>query len=544
MKYQIKLLLVPMLARLLRLFGVSWQTLGEKYGREVMLAQAGDITRDTESNEHAAEILDIVILTMIGGHVYNSALEIVLGLALKARGHRVRVILCDQQLPACEVKKATNREHWDRACKKCWSYGQAIFKRFGFEVIPVSELTANRRPQADASRWHETQEASLLKHFGVGVLDESDAVKKRREDYRQSIETTQLIGEALVEMSPDRVLMSHGIYGTWGPQRELLNDAKVPVVTYGKGKKLQTEKFNWTTSADWWDVSKEWEQVREKPLSAEQLTQIDGYLDSRRDHSGDTLQYNFGEEESKAASFKRLDLDPGKPTFVAYTNVLWDAASAQREIVFSDPITWIIETINWFADHPDRQLVVKIHPAEVVIGTNQPFASIIAERIPQLPDNVRIIEPHEKVNSWSIMQIADLGLVHTSTIGMEMPLEGIPCAVVSRTHFRDRGFTIDVNTPEEYFNLIENWDGQQQDTEERKILAKRYAFLLFERYQLPFRFLHEFSHTDVRAMNFSSISNLIHHPVMRLITKSIESKEEFLMPADPTEIEKFWSPVS
>ena len=77
------------------------------------------------------------------------------------------------------------------------------------------------------------------------------------------------------------------------------------------------------------------------------------------------------------------------------------------------------------------------------------------------------------------MQIADLGLVHTSTIGMEMPLEGIPCAVVSKTHFRGRGFTIDVNTREEYFNLIENWDSESYDSQSCIDLAKRYAFLLF-----------------------------------------------------------------
>ena len=223
---------------------------------------------------------------------------------------------------------------------------------------------------------------------------------------------------------------------------------------------------------------------------------------------------------------------------------LWDAASAQREIVFTDPITWIIDTINWFAEHPELQLVVKIHPAEVVIGTNQPFASIIKDRIANLPANVRVVEPHEDVNSWSMMKIADLGLVHTSTIGMEMPLEGIPCAVVSKTHFRDRGFTIDVDTRDEYFQLIENWNRAGYNIETMKVLSKRYAFLLFERYQLPFPFFHEPAHTDVRAMSFTSAPSLAEHPVMKLLVKSIEGKRDFLLPPEPDEIKEYWEPVS
>jgi len=541
-KYNARLLLIPKLAQVLRLFGNSWSRLGDKWGREVILAQANEIisTSDFDNVKKSEPALDIIFLTMIGGHGYNTSVDIALGLALKARGHQVRFVICDQQLSACEVKKANNRKNWESLCSKCWSYGKAVYARFGLSVIKVSELIAGRSPLSEPGRWKEIVEASLLKHFGKGVLDDSPEVQSRRVEYQKSVETSHLIGEALVELNPDRVLMSHGIYSTWGPQRELLNQANVPLVTFSKCKKKHTEKFNWTTSADWWDVSNEWERVKEIPLSEEQNHQLDKYLDSRRDHSSDTLKYNFGKPESRTQTFQRLGLNDGMPTFVAYTNVLWDAASAQREIVFSDPISWIIETIQWFADHQDRQLVVKVHPAEVVIGTNQPFASIIEERIAQLPKNVRIIQPQEKVNSWSIMEIADLGLVHTSTIGMEMPLENIPCAVVSRTHYRGRGFTFDVDTKAKYFDLIENWDRNRFDEAQSKKYARRYAYLLFERYQLPWPFFHEPKHTDVRAMNFSTVEELANHPVMDLICGSVETKQDFLLPASPEEARRFW----
>jgi len=545
-KYNARLFLIPKLAKLGRRLGKSWSELGEKYGREVMISQAQELMTQSSdgSVEKSSKPLDIVFLTMIGGHTYNTSIDIVLGLALKARGHKVRFVVCDQQLPVCEVKKNTNSDQWESACKKCWLYGKTIYSKFNLDVVRLSELISGRQPKSPTDRWDDIVEASLLKHFGVGVLDSTEKVLTRRAEYEKTVRKTQMVGEAIVEMSPDRVLMSHGIYSTWGPQLRLFNEADIPVITFSKCKKKHTEKFNWSTSGDWWDVSKEWEIVRDKPLDQQQMKRIDAYLESRRDHSSDTLKYNFGAEETKQESYQRLGLDPAKPTFVAFTNVLWDAASAQREIVFDNPIQWIIESIKWFKDHPDLQLVVKIHPAEVVIGTNQPFASIINAQIRELPENVRIIEPHEEVNSWSIMQIADLGLVHTSTIGMEMPLEGVPCAVVSKTHFRGRGFTIDLETKDEYFNLIRNWNREDHDIETMRVLAKRYAFVLFERYQLPFKFFFEPKHTDVRAMNFTSVENLVKHPVIKLISDSIETQDEFLMPADVLEIEKFWAEVS
>lgn len=539
-KYKLKIVLVPILAKFGRLVGKTWPQLGDRLGRETMLAQADEILAGKAPTlPQASQTLDVIFLTMLGGHTHNSAVDIVLGLALRARGHNVKFVICDQSLSACEVKKSDTKQHWETSCNKCWVYGKTLFKKFNFEIIPTSQLTGELPSHEEAERWERTVEASLLKHFKVGFLSNSPEVAERRRQYQKAVQQTHAIGKALIKMAPDRVIMSHGIYSTWGPQHELLVEQGIPVLTYSKCKKLSTEKFNWNTSGDWWDVSSEWNKVRETPLNQTQTERIDTYLSTRRNHSKDTLKYNFGEEESKTKVFERLKLDNKKKTFVAFTNVLWDAASAHREIVFPSPVEWILETIEWFRKKPQIQLVVKIHPAELVIGTNQSFMAIINSRIPKLPENVRIIEPHEKVNSWSIMQIADLGLVHTSTIGMEMPLEKIPCATVSKTHYRGRGFTIDVSDRAQYFDLIKDWNVTDYDLDQMQTLAKRYAFLLFERYQLPFKFFYEPNHTDVRALNFDTLKELSYDPIMSFIVNSIEQKQEFLLPANFLEIDDF-----
>jgi hypothetical protein len=313
---------------------------------------------------------------------------------------------------------------------------------------------------------------------------------------------------------------------------ELLTQASIPVVTYGKGKKRHTQKFNWDTSSDWWGVESEWERVKDAELTPAELTKIEAYLYSRKDHSQDTLVYNTGSEQEATMTRHRFNLDPDKPTFTLFTNVLWDAASAQREIAFRNPIEWAVETIRWFALHPDKQLIIKVHPAEAVIGTRQPFAAIIQKEFPVLPLNIRLIGPDEKVNSWSILKVTDLGLVHTSTVGMELALARVPVACVSRTHYRGKGFTIDIESREEYFALLERWHRGCCDMNQERTMALRYAHLLFERYQLPWNCFYEPEHTDVRALRFASPSQLCADPTISLIVDAIERKLDFLIPRE------------
>ena len=95
MKYAARIFAVPILAKIGRAFGMSWNSLGDRLGREVILAQAPSIIADSSNKSlpQSDKPLDIVCLTMIGGHGYNTSVDIVLGLALKARGHKVRFCL-------------------------------------------------------------------------------------------------------------------------------------------------------------------------------------------------------------------------------------------------------------------------------------------------------------------------------------------------------------------------------------------------------------------------------------------------------------------
>jgi hypothetical protein len=60
-----------------------------------------------------------------------------------------------------------------------------------------------------------------------------------------------------------------------------------------------------------------------------------------------------------------------------------------------------------------------------------------------LPANISIIEPEDNINFFSVLELSDIGVGYTSTVGLEMAIEGKPVILISETHYRDKVFTHD-----------------------------------------------------------------------------------------------------
>lgn len=473
----------------------------------------------------------IIFFSVLGSHSFMVGSELALARALRARGHEVHVVICDGILPACENHSVgLANDEWLNRCQKCALRGQALTQAAGIQTHTLSELEQSAH-DAEAEEILNKQnfsyivESALYKYFRVGRLQGTPAEQEQKIKVQAACEITARAAIACARFKPDRVIMSHGVYSSWAPALTIFQFLDIPTLVYNKGKKRNSVVMNWVKGLMDWDVSAEWEKVKDQPLSPSQHQAIQNYLEARITHKGDALKYNFGELEERQKTLQRFNLDESKPIMVLFTNVLWDAASAQKEIAFPNAVDWVMQTIEWFAQHPEKQLVVKIHPAEVVIGTNQPFVKEIERVFPKLPSNVRVIPPEEKVNSWSITQITSLGLVHTSTPGMELPLSGVPCLVASGVHYRGKGFTVDIESRDQYFQLLQDFPKINFDSEKAKTLALRYAYLLFERYHLDWSFMIEGDYGRYVAVNARSDEELNQNPTVKMLCEKIERKE-------------------
>jgi hypothetical protein len=91
----------------------------------------------------------ILITTNIGGNLNTLALDVLLGLALRSRGHKVIFSICDGILPGCmncEINKYRDIEEFlefksNKLCGKCFSTGEKIMKMHSLDFIKLSDYT-------------------------------------------------------------------------------------------------------------------------------------------------------------------------------------------------------------------------------------------------------------------------------------------------------------------------------------------------------------------------------------------------------------------
>jgi len=185
---------------------------------------------------------------------------------------------------------------------------------------------------------------------------------------------------------------------------------------------------------------------------------------------------------------KVLGLDE-RPVVLLAANVLGDSLTLGRNIFAESMSEWITRTVRYFAKCTDVQLVVRIHPGEKIVPQAKSMGTVVREALPELPVHIHVIGALDNVNTYDLIEIANLGLAYTTTVGVETAMNGIPVISCGDTHYRGRGFTIDPNSWDEYFAVLEtvlaNLSAHRL-TEEQTAKAWNYAYRFFFEYPRPF----------------------------------------------------------
>lgn len=185
---------------------------------------------------------------------------------------------------------------------------------------------------------------------------------------------------------------------------------------------------------------------------------------------------------------KALGLDD-RPVVLLAANVLGDSLTLGRNIFAESMSEWITRTVQYFAKRTDVQLVVRIHPGEKIVPQAKSMGTVVHEALPEIPSHIHIIGALDNVNTYDLIEIANLGLAYTTTVGVETAMNGIPVISCGDTHYRGRGFTIDPNSWDEYFATLERVLADlpaHRLTEEQTARAWNYAYRFFFEYPRPF----------------------------------------------------------
>ena len=477
------------------------------------------------------------------GDMYLSPLEILMYHLLKSKGVEVHYLVYDENIPLIELttKKVINNPGRDsfmsKLVKKTKDNLTAAKINFDFiKTVPeidtiISEIKSLEEMLSftyEGVDFGDIIKGVMYRYYSSLSFGE-DAYEVAKSFMKTSLTNYLQVQRLNEKHEYDFILFSHGIYCTWQPILNYCQINHVNFVCYDRAKIKSTCNFNLNIASPVWDISSAWKRLESYQLTTEELTRVDDYLKDRELQKGDVFAYNFSEKEKDLSKLReKYNINPKAKIITFFTNLIWDAANVSRDIAFSSPLECIQKTIEKYKNREDIHLLFRSHPAEMIIGSNERYGTLIREMYNVLPSNVSIVEPEDKINSFSILELSDIGVVHTSTVGLEMAIEGKPVILISDTHYRDKGFTHDAISEENFFQITEKLLNKIELFENQVALAKKYFYLMMFEYQheMPIKIATNNVFNGYGVSNFKEIEQNNTAKINQILVR-ILSKEPF-----------------
>jgi len=499
-----------------------------------------------------------VLFLTFRGWSTHAVIETVLAHALQRRGWEAVFATCGGRLPICDVMPVHAAP--PMPCRSCSEYATGAIAAAGFQpmrladVIDVgSAVTVARRNVAGLSSIRECEEfvahdlrigelvrTSVLWFLSRGTLPENPLVLRTYRDFLVSAQVVADGFEAILDrLHPDRLVALNGRFFAEAILIALATRRGIGWTTYEKGMLADTLITSVEGCAS--DVTMPERDVQDAlrhPLTRGENSELDQYLAERRRGDATLDKPWSGSSEDASAVRRQLGFLEGRPLVAMFSNIAWDSAVAGKDLCFPSLGDWLDEGVRWAQLHPEIDMVIRLHPAEVSVTnhlTLDRMADRIARLMPRLPTNVRVVQPTSGIDSYALMDEACAGLVYTSTVGLEMAAMGKPVVVAGASHYRGRGFTLDPQSADTYWETVTRVVavGMAADVPERtRERARRYAYAFFFRFHHPIHAVHEEGHSRPRVtLVAGSLLNPGSDPSLDLIVADLLGEEAGPAPA-------------
>lgn len=447
-----------------------------------------------------------------GGTTPSLSIELIIGAALALRGVQVKIILCDGLLSGCIQRSIHQKEtisEWAKQCDFCYKSGESLLNSLG---LPYQVISDYLEPSLTSEIRNIANEIELEKIFnyqdeGIAIGNHTCSAVERyfqgqgiqrddftnqilREYFYSSLIATKVSKKLLEIEKPTKIFMQHGIYVDWGPTFDVALNKDIPVIRWMRGYLKNHLYLRTATRQDsrhmYYITEEEW--LQSKPLTQSEEKELEQYMESRK--TGSNLKVKLFKSPPKGSNYlqEELELSPNKPVWGLFTHLNWDAVFAFEPMAFTTPTEWLLESIQIMSQIKEITWIIKIHPAERVLGTVMGSLELINKEFVEFPSNIKIISADSTINTYDLLPILDGGVTIRGTVGIELALLGKPTILAGEAHYGSKGFTYDGYGKESYFSLLKQTPFIQPLDSHQINLAKQYAHNFFIERQIPFPF--------------------------------------------------------
>lgn len=515
---------------------------------------------------HESQGKRVLVATSVGAHLASATLESVIAESLLLRGATVDVILCDHALPICmdcEYRRfATDRlQHRLIAkgpgalCYDCYKPARRMYSELDVDVLRYGEFLNQEdfdRAKQDAAnidvrqirdfRWNsitvgEHAYAGALRFYARGDLDgEALGESILRRYLEASLLTVFAIERLLSARQYEVAFFNHGIYVPQGLIGECCRKYGVRVVNWNAAYRKQCFIFSHGDTYHHTLMNEpvsDWENIK---WSDRLSSKIEGYLRSRWEGINDWIWFHHKPTFDVEAISKGTGIDFSKPCIGLLTNVIWDAQLHYPANAFENMMEWIIDTIRYFKNRPDINLIIRVHPAELrgAIPSRQSTVDEIERVFARIPSNVFVIPPSSDASTYTLMSLCDSVLIYGTKTGVELTAAGIPVIVAGEAWIRGKGISKDVTSKSQYLTILD--DLPLGARLERSLIerARKYAFHFFFRRMIPFSFMKRAKGWPPFTVDVQSVDQLRKgkNKALDIVCEAILNNRPFIYPEE------------
>lgn len=420
----------------------------------------------------------------------------VISLALAGLGHKVTLLTLPYSEWHKQMDRLTQRQRALHTRDALAGLDPLVEHASFLDLKPASVLPASL--QADVEQVSLWDAQYTLMREEVDMRDASD-----RALYHLRLERNGFAARAALAWmqanKPDVALIPNGLILEMGIVFRVARHLGIPAVTYEFNDQREQIWLAQNSSIMQQDTDYLVEARCQLPMTDSMFERVADLENARRGARvwGKSKRlWQYVSSQGADAIRNTLHLD-SRPVVMLAANVLGDSLTLGRDL-FADSMTeWITKTVRFFANRPEAsaersrsvQMVIRVHPGETLVPKAKSMGQVVREALPSLPDHIHVIGAADKVNTYDLIEIADLGLAYTTTVGLETAMNGTPVISCGQTHYRGRGFTIDPASWDEYFAALERVLSDlpaHRLSESQTAAAWNYAYRFFFEYPRPF----------------------------------------------------------
>jgi tetratricopeptide (TPR) repeat protein len=395
-------------------------------------------------------------IAMLAASPEEAQLSIGVACVLAARGHRVDCLWLPGLRFEGPCDPAPVFDRWDELlmARELEAIGAGDLPE-GFRLVDLRQIKPSEPDDAMEREAERLAVADTLRQSATGVIIAADkpmAVQRQNRKLR-NLDLMRRLAAYMADRKPDRVVVMNGDMMEGGCAFWVARAAQRKVITWARCRERPSAiVLSSNRNRSDRDFGALWQADGSHELTASRRERVLSWLSGRT--GGDFRMVEPRKRhlppQKALTALAEHGIDPMRPVAVLFGDRALAAGDTDDGVVFAEDKNWILRTIEWFEGHPEWQLVARLYAQDGQSG----IRSMLRDRWPDLPRNVRLAESGDAKLDYQLLEIAQVGIYRNNPIGLEMAMMGIIAVSAGRPFFANKGFTREAGDEESYFRLL------------------------------------------------------------------------------------------